>query len=389
MANLLSLFAYATIIDMKVWRNLICLAIAITITFSVVLQTTVAAYTQDDYNKVTSEINELRSQIDEYEAQASALAAKANTISNQIAILQNQQAKLKTQIDLKQAEHDQLVIEIETVQQRINENSDTIGYIIAQYYYNDSISTIERLASSENFSTFVDEEVNLSSISDTLADIIEENKNLKEELTAKKKNAELILEDLSAQKQQLADTEAEQATLLAETRSSEAAYQALKNEANSQKSALEKKQQDILADLARQWGGTITAGDPNKGGYPYSNVCPQQKDAYADQWGMYICECVSYTAWKVYQTYGYMPYWGGRGNANQWLNNARAAGYLVTSEPKPGYVGISLSGPYGHAVWVEWVNGNQVHVSQYNWTRGEYSEMTVNKGMFTYIYFGR
>lgn len=374
---------------MKVWRNLLCLAIAITIVFSCVLQTTVSAYTQDDYNKVTNEINDLRKQISSYEAQASALAEKANTIANQIAILQNQQATLKTQIDLKQAEHDQLVIEIETAQNRINENSDTVGFIIAQFYYNDSVSTIERLASSENFSTFVDEEVKLTSISDTLSDIIEENKNLKEELTVKKKNAELILKDLSAQKQQLAASEAEQAKLLAETRSSEAEYQKLKNDANGQKAELEKRQQAILADLARQYGGTVTPGDAGKGGYPYSGVCPKQKDAYADRWGMYICECVSYTAWKVYQTYGYMPYWGGRGNANQWLNNARAAGYLVTSEPKPGYVGISLSGPYGHAVWVEWVNGNQVHVSQYNWTRGEYSEMTVNKAMFTYIYFGK
>ncbi|MCQ2568915.1 MAG: CHAP domain-containing protein [Candidatus Saccharibacteria bacterium] len=374
---------------MKVWRNLFCLAVAITIVFSCVLHTTVAAYTQDDYNKVTNEINGLRKQISEYESQASALAAKANTISNQIAILQNQQATLKTQIDLKQAEHDQLVIEIETVQNRINENSDTVGFIIAQFYYNDSVSTIERLASSENFSTFVDEEVKLTSISDTLSDIIEENKNLKEELTVKKKNAELILKDLNTQKQQLAASEAEQAKLLAETRSSEAEYQKLKDDANGQKAELEKKQQAILADLARQYGGTVTPGDPGKGGYPYSSVCPKQKDAYSDRWGMYICECVSYTAWKVYQTYGYMPYWGGRGNANQWLNNARAAGYLVTTEPKPGYVGISLSGPYGHAVWVEWVNGNQVHVSQYNWTRGEYSEMTVNKAMFTYIYFGK
>ena len=111
--------------------------------------------------------------------------------------MQNQQAALKAQIDLKQAEHDQLVIEIETVQRRINENSETIGYIIAQYYYNDSVSTIERIASSESFSSFVDEEVRLSSISDTLSEIIEENKNLKEELNVKKKNAELIIKDLS------------------------------------------------------------------------------------------------------------------------------------------------------------------------------------------------
>ena len=35
------------------------------------------------------------------------------------------------------------------------------------------------------------------------------------------------------------------------------------------------------------------------------------------------------------------------------------------------------------------INGSIAHVSQYNWTRGEYSEMTVNKAMFTYIYFGK
>ncbi len=374
---------------MKRWRNLFCLTTAIVLIFACVLSTRVAAYTQEDLNEVNSKIKDLRDQIKEYEDEASALAAKADTIATKIASLQNQQATLKTQIDLKQAEHDQLVMEIEKVQQRIDDNSETIGYIIAQYYYNDSVSTIERIASSESFSSFVDEEVRLGSISDTLSEIIEENKNLKEELTVKKKNAELIIQDLSAQKAQLAANELEQAQLLAETRNSEAEYNKLKASANSEKSALEAQQSAILADLARQYGVSgITAGDPNKGGYPYSSVCPKQKDAYSDRWGMYICECVSYTAWKVYQTYGYMPYWGGRGNANQWLRNARAAGYTVTNVPKPGAVGISLNGPYGHAVWVEYVSGDQVHVSQYNWTRGEYSEMTVHKGMFQYIYFG-
>ncbi len=374
---------------MKIWQKLSCLALALILVLSGALHTTVVAYSQQDLNNVRSKINALNSQISEYESQASALAAKADSIANQIAILQNQQATLKAQIDLKEAERDQLLIEIDTAQQRINENSEMVGTIIAQYYYNDSVSTIERIASSDSFSSFVDEEVRLSSISDTLSEIIEENKNLKQELQVKKKNAELILEDLESQKSQLVATEAEQAELLAQTRSSEAEYKRLRNEVSSQKSELEKQQQAILADLAKKYNGVITAGDANKGGYPYSGVCPKQKDAYADKWGMYICECVSYTAWKVYQTYGYMPYWGGKGNANQWLTNARNAGYLVTSEPKAGYVGISLSGPYGHAVWVEWVSGNQVHVSQYNWTRGEYSEMTVNKSMFTYIYFGK
>lgn len=373
---------------MKLWRNIVCLLIANTIIFSGILSTTATAYTQSDLNAVNNKIGELKQQISQYESQASALAAQAASISNQIALLRNQQATLRTQIELRQAERDQLLIDIEATEKRIEQNSETIGLIIAEYYYNDSISTIERIASSSNFSTFIDEEVRLTSISDTISDIIEENKNLKVELNLKRVAVEGIIKDLDNQKKQLAALEFEQNELLAETRNSEAQFRKLKDEASSQKSALEAQQAKILADLARQNNATITAGDPNKGGYPYSGRCPQQKDAFADPWGMYICECVSYTAWKVQQTYGYMPYWGGRGNANQWLNNARAAGYVVTSEPRAGMVGISLSGPYGHAVWVEYVTGNRVHVSQYNWTRGEYSEMTVNKTMFTYIDFG-
>lgn len=150
-----------------------------------------------------------------------------------------------------------------------------------------------------------------------------------------------------------------------------------------------------MKESARQYStANISAGDPNKGGYPYSERCPEQIDAFADQWGMYICENVSYAAWKVYSTYGYMPYWGGRGNAKQWPANARAAGYVVSSVPKPGSVGISTSGAYGHAVWVEAVSDNRVYVSQYNaknaatnYKAGEYSEQWADQGAYQYIYF--
>ena len=51
-----NLFAYAMVINMKVWRKLICLALAITILFSCVLNTTVTAYTQQDLNDVNNKL---------------------------------------------------------------------------------------------------------------------------------------------------------------------------------------------------------------------------------------------------------------------------------------------------------------------------------------------
>lgn len=381
---------------MKIRRNIFCLCVAATAVVANILPAPhTRAYTQSDLNNINSKISSLRTQMNAYEEQASAYAKEANTIQGQINSLRAQQDALKTQIDLREAEREQLIMEIETITKRINDNSETVGYTIAQFYYNNDVSAIERIASAESFSSFIDEEMELSSISDTLSAIIEENKNLKAELETKKKNAELILEDLKAQKSQLQQLEREQAVLLAQAHENEASYRQLKSDVASQKAALEEEQQKILADLARQYNATgVTAGDPRKGGYPYSNRCPQQKDAFADQWGMYICECVSYTAWKVYSTYGYMPYWGGRGNAKQWPANARAAGYTVSSVPKVGSVGISTSGTYGHAVWVEAVSGTRVYISQYNWRNaatnyrsGEYSEQWVDQGMYQYIYF--
>lgn len=109
---------------------------------------------------------------------------------------------------------------------------------------------------------------------------------------------------------------------------------------------------------------------------------------------MYICESVSYVAWRVYDAYGYMPYWGGKGNPKQWPANARSAGYTVSDTPKVGAVGISMSGPYGHAVWVEAVAENRVYISQYNarnaatnYKEGEYSEQWTDQGAYQYIYF--
>ena len=385
---------------MKIKRNIICLCLASALLVANSLPAPKAfAYTQQDLVNINSKISNLRAEMNSYEKQATALANEAQSIQNEINALRVQQNKLRVEIQLKEAERQKLIAEIETITKRISDNSETVGYTIAQYYYNSEVSTLERIVSSDSFSSFIDEEMQLSSISDTLSAIIEENKNLKAELESKKKNAELMLEDLKNQNAQLVALENQQAVLLAQTRASEATYRDMKNQVANQKAALEEEQQKILADLARQYNVTnVTAGDPNKGGYPYSNRCPAAKinnRQFSDQWGMYICECVSYTAWKVYSTYGYMPYWGGRGNAKQWIGNARGAGYKVSSIPKPGTVGISTSGTYGHAVWVEAVSGTRVYISQYNYRNaatgyqpGQYSEQWVDQGMYQYIYFG-
>ncbi|MHB1864559.1 MAG: CHAP domain-containing protein [Candidatus Saccharimonadales bacterium] len=115
-------------------------------------------------------------------------------------------------------------------------------------------------------------------------------------------------------------------------------------------------------------------------------------DSVIDTWGMDNRESVSYTAWKVNETFGNMPY--GWGNASQWPSNAQRAGILSGTIPKlhsvaivPAYThGTSSS---GFSAWVEAINGNQVTVSSYNWgNAGNYSVSIEPSSYFsTYIYF--
>ena len=362
---------------------------------SVIMPQTAFANESDERRKeLLAETAELRDQIKGLQDEATRLHEQADSLEKEIAILKNEQETLRKQIELKQAEHDRIVLEIESTQKRIDDNNEAIGYSIAQYYYSGEVSTIERIASAQSFSSFLDQEVNLSSLSDTLFAIVEENTALKTELVAKKNEAERIMNDLEDQKAVLAQKEQEQATLLAQTQADENSYNERKKE---QEAKLAEKNKE-LAELSRSLGNNgLTTGDPSKGGYPYSGVCPAQQDWYADPWGMYICECVSYAAWKVDQYYGNMPYWGGIGNANQWPTNAYNLGIPVLYSPKANTVGIMMSGYYGHAVWIEAVSddGSQVYISQYNawnaatnYTWGEYSEQWAPASSFVYLDFG-
>ena len=151
----------------------------------------------------------------------------------------------------------------------------------------------------------------------------------------------------------------------------------------------EAARQEAMA-MAGSYSGALVKGDPEKGDYLYAEDCPKYQGAYADPWGMYVCGCVSYVAWKVYQKNGYMYDWGGVGDARNWGANARAVGIEVSDYPRVGSVGYTTGGWYGHAVWVEAVDEetHRVYVSQYNYgTPGEYSEMWIDWDAYDYIYF--
>ena len=344
------------------------------------------------------EIQAVQNQIDQYQAEAGRLAGQAKTLETELARLNSEKAAIQAQIDVKQIEYDKLVAEITENERKIAQLQDYLGDVLAKLHVGGEVSPLEMLASSTNISEYLNEQARRESMRDDLTDTIEEINTIKKQLEQQRIDVQRVLDDQKAQREVLSAKEAEQQRLVNETRGQEAAFQALSAKSQEQKDKLQREQQAAIAAALRAAGGgtAAVAGDPSKGGYPSKWANSDYYNPPVDNWGMYARQCVSYTAWKVYQKNGYMPYWGGRGNANQWPGNAVAAGIPTGSTPKPGSVGVIMAGQYGHVVWVESVNGDgTINVSQYNYWNaggsgwGHYSEMYgVSPNAYdVYIYF--
>jgi peptidoglycan DL-endopeptidase CwlO len=349
----------------------------------VVLTSTSMAVGKAHADQYDQQIRQLQAKNSNLSAQSQALASQAVTFETTIANLRNQISSLETQIQINETRRQQLVVQIAETQAKLTEQKRILGENIRAMYLEGQISTFEILASSNDLGEFVDKEQYRNEVKDKIKSIVDEINALKKQLDTKKAEVDKIIADQRAIQTQLAAQRAEQARLLA-------LNQAERNNLSSQMQANSSKMSSLRAQQAAANARLFGMGIRNVAdgsGYPYKNA--PWPNSIADPWGMYMRQCVSYTAWKVAASGRHMPYWGGYGNANQWDDNARRAGIPTDSNPRVGDVAVSNSGYYGHVMYVEAVYGDgTIYVSQYNasWT-GRYSEARINKGSLVFIHF--
>ena len=320
-------------------------------------------------DRFDDQIAAIQREIDKYQGEAAKLAKKGDSLQRKLNTLANQRKTLQAKIDLNQAKHDRLQKRIEENKKRIEANRDALGTTLADMYIEGKISPLEMLASSSTIGDYLDRQERLSSVRDNIKTTIADINRAQEELAKQQKQVKEVLADQAAQRRELVSKQNEQQRLVSETRGKESAYRKLSAQGEAKKRELERQQQEAIQAALRAagGGGSAVAGDPGRGGYPNNLANSDYYNPIVDPWGMYARQCVSYTAWKVYQKNGHMPYWGGVGNANQWPGNARAAGIPTGYTPKKGSVGVIMAGQYGHVVWVESVNPDgTINISQYN-----------------------
>jgi peptidoglycan DL-endopeptidase CwlO len=347
---------------------------ALAVAVAVIAVFGVAAVAHAD--KYDDQINALRAQNNAAQGQLNGLTSAASSYQDSINQLQSQISAVQAQIAANQSQQADLQAKIVANQAIIDTKKISLAATVKAMYLDGQMTTIEQLATSKNLSDYIDKEEYRSVVQNQLNATIKEIAALQAELQKQKVEVELLLTSEKSQNDQLAGAQAAQASLLAYN-------QAQQDNFNHQISA----NSGAISDLRRQqiientrYNVGNFKGDPGNGGYPNSWAYAAQ-DSLIDSWGMDNRECVSYTAFRVHQAYlngqsnRDMPYWGGYGNANQWDDNARNSGIPVDSNPTVGSIAISNAGAYGHAMYVEAVNGNQIYVQQYNQQlNGQYSE---------------
>jgi peptidoglycan hydrolase CwlO-like protein len=356
------------------------------------------AYACGSVESCQSKIDAYQHDIDSYTAQAQVLAGQADTLKNKIDTLNIQISAAQSEIDLSQASYDKLVQQITDTENQIKNDQDALGVTIANIYVGDNITPIEMLASSKSIGDYLDKQEYRSSVRSELSKTIANIKTLKDELNKQKDEVKVVLDRQKAQQESLNAMKNEQQSILDKTNNDESAYQSLISIAKA-----------ALADAAATQRTYFSNHDINNGvygsfvwanfsgnfgcgsdGYPYCGV----QDSYSDPWALYNRECVSYVAWALHDRFGkYVGSFSGNGMAYEWVWSAPLysdayrvddpqAGDAVVLPVTPGFADV------GHLMIVESVNGDWVHVSQYNFnSTGEYSTMDIKTTGVVFLRF--
>lgn len=337
-------------------------------------------------NTVDQQIKDLQRQNEQNKAKVADLLETATDYKNAIAQLQGQIDQVTGQINENLARQEDLKRQINENERELERQRSILAADIKAMYIDGDITTIEMLATSKNLSDFVDRDAYRNAVQDKIQDTLKRITKLQADLQAQKEEIEKLLREQQAKQASLQVSRSEQSRMLS-------LNQQQQNEFNQLTKNNQAKIDDLIAQQRRanqggsaggyyfiRFPGNVRDHDVTVDDYPYRNSGFSMQlgpcsfsDSYPDhpdRWGYCTRQCVSYAAWAVERSGRTAPRY--YGNAKNWIDAAPAS--WVYRDPQPGDVAITTSGTWGHAMYVEKVEGNRIYVSQYNaGLDGEYS----------------
>lgn len=321
-----------------------------------------------------AQIAALNNQISASQQTAEAAHAQANTVAGQIDELDAQIDSVTAQLSLNRTKQQQTQQRISDAQQQLVTKKGILDEEVRAIYQDSQVTPLEMLASSKNFSDYVDKQQYNDQIKDHIQDELAQINQLKHDLDRQQADLNVQVSQEAGLSSTLQTQKSQQAQLLAAAQGNEAQANADITAKNGQVASLRAAQSAAIQASSTRVspgsvpgasggsGGACDNGSGN-GGYPMV-WCNAAQDSLVDSWGMYNRECVSYAAWKR-STIG-RPVPGGWGNANQWPAAARNAGFRVDGSPDVGSVAVYMGGAYGHVGVVESISGGNIIMSDMN-----------------------
>jgi peptidoglycan hydrolase CwlO-like protein len=332
-------------------------------------------------DSLESQVQALKQENATNKAAVKDLLKTATSYQNAISQLQTQINQLQGQISENESQRSALEQQIKDHEVELDKQRLVLGENIKSMYVNGEMSTIEMLATSKDLSDFVDKEAYRNAVQSKVQETMTKIAKLQNELTAKKQQIEVLLQSLQQQRATVDASRAEQANLLSMNQQQQSEFN---QKTKNNQSKIDELNRMIAAQRAANSGGIVPDGGMyfirvpgtvhafNPDSYPHKNAGFSMQlgpcsfyDAYPDSpdgWGYCTRQCVSYAAWAVGASGRSIPMY--YGNAKDWVSKAPAS--YVSRTPQIGDIAISTSGTWGHAMYVEAVDGNRMYVSQYN-----------------------
>ncbi|MCL2038392.1 CHAP domain-containing protein [Candidatus Saccharibacteria bacterium] len=409
-----------SISENKFLRGVVVFATCATAFVLAVQMTTIPVGNARTISELDREIAAMNAKIREYQRQISQYREQADSLAAQVGILRAQEAAIQAEIDLSELQKQQLEDQIENTEQRIVDTQERLGDVIVDVHLARDLSPLERALSSRDIAEFIDREMAMSIVSNSLRQAARELQLLKSQLDEDKVGVEKILNEQTTQRNNLAATRAQQQYLLTVTRGTEQGYQNMKNAAETELVALNAERIRLWQEVnggsnninrqpgqkaARNYSGLLGcagsgSGYPNHGAGLWNSRygCNYAYGSGWDAWGMSNRHCTSYVAWALWNRFGkHVAPFGGAGNAKQWPDTApRLMGAVANNTPAVGSAAVWDYGTpdsvsrWGHVMLVEAIyNDGWLRVSHFNYgTRGgEFSIMDIPADSAVYVHF--
>lgn len=209
-----------------------------------------------DYN---AEIKKLQTENASNESTRTSLQASAATLEAKISSLQTNIAALDGLIQSNESLRTDLTGKIAANQAEITRNSEILKVSIREMYIDGDMSMMEKMASSDSLSEYVDKEQYTISAQDEIQKTLDKISSLKKQQEQQKQQVDQLLTDSRTMQSQIAAQKEELSGLLSQNQSQQAQYSQTIATNNSQITDLERQQAEENARFLREQAALAAA----------------------------------------------------------------------------------------------------------------------------------